>query len=152
MSREEVVSDQILQSVMSGKAMQPVTPDEYASMMGQAQYITKDDDVTQAMKSHEGLKKLIPAVSPMLRTSNINKDKTLKLMKINWRIALRWELLINAKEGEPYSMGEFYAWDNYGIGAIEDTREGWRGKLLTERIQAYRIELAQRKRKFLGIF
>lgn len=114
------------------------TPDDFAVMMAQTHYLLKDDDVLDVIKASPRLKRLMPALSHLLRTTNITDKKTIIEMKLRWKIAVRYELFLNSDEAA--SMAEYHAWVNYGYAAIEDTVKGWRGRLTTERIKAFKLE------------
>lgn len=136
---------------MEGREAAGVTPDEFAIMLAQTHYLLRDEDIMKVVQSDPRLTKLVAHLSHMLRTTRIDDRTTLKRMKLRWRIACRLELLILAEN--PASLAEYYCWVNYGEGVIEDTWQGWRGKLTTERIRTYKIERgAPKRKKFLGLF
>lgn len=141
-----------LGQLLQGEQGQQSSPDDFAVMMAQTHYLLRDDDITQILKGSanpHAMKRLLPALSQLLRTSNINNDKLLLEMKLNWRIAVRYALFIN-NTGEETDMAEFDAWINFGYAAIEDTRKGWRGNLVTNKIRTYKIEGAQKQGGFFS--
>lgn len=128
-----------------------VDPTEFSKIMGQTHYLLKDDNIDDLFSTDERIKKLRPALSHLIRTSRCDDKKSITRLKLQWRIACSLELLILPKK--PASMGEFLAWLTYGYTVIEDMRNGWRGKLVTERIRSFKVETsAPKKKKFLGIF
>jgi len=128
-----------------------VDPTVLSKIMGQAHYLLKDDNIDDLLSKDERIKKLRPALSHLIRTSRCDNEKSIRLLKLQWKIACTLELLILPKK--PASMGEYLAWLIYGYTVIEDMRNGWRGKLLTERIRTFKVETSESKRKkFLGIF
>lgn len=127
--------------------------DEFAVMLGKIHYLYKDDEVLELMEMNDRLKQLRPAISHLTRTTRIVDDKTIRLLKLRWRRALRLQLLVLGGRNDVRSQAIFDAWLNYGYAAIEDTRKGWRGKLCTETIRKYEISGAEKQRKkILGIF
>lgn len=142
--------DQVLDSVVRSGEMQP-SQDEMASMLGQVYYLLKDDETFQLLREDPDMKNLMPMLSHLLRTSNLDK-KTIEIAKLRWRIACRLVLLCQ-KEAVLVNVAKFNAWLVFGYAAIEDAKEGWRGRLVTEKIKTYKVETqAQRRGKFLGIF
>lgn len=129
-----------------------ITPDDFAVMLGQVHYLFKDDDVIKFLTEHPRLKKLLIGLSHMIRTSRLDNKRVIEEMKLRWKIALRLEILILNKEKDTKSVALFQLLVNYGYAAIEDARNGWRGKLVTEKIKTYRFEGAAKKKKFLGLF
>jgi hypothetical protein len=120
-------------------------------MMGQMYYLAKDEEISKLVAEDPSLKALTPTLSHLLRTSNLDKD-TIKEMKIRWRMACRLQILIG-RNPDLGSYSKYQSWVNFGYAAIEDTKEGWRGRLLTERIKIMKVEMGQpRRRKLLGIF
>lgn len=139
-----------LGAYLSGVAqLEQMTPDDFAQMMGQAYFLLKDSDIIELMKgtkmSPSTMKRLMPALSHMLRTSNINNELQLMEMKLNWAIALRYALFINNDVDDSADMAAYYAWLNFGYAAIEDTRKGWRGNLVTNKIKTFKIEGAAKQ-------
>lgn len=148
-------TDEIAAAAISAKEQGEggVPPDEFAMMLAQAHYLYKDDDVAKILKEDERLKNLVPALSHLIRTSRFTDDRLIKEMKLRWRRAVRLKLLVLGGRTDVKSYAEFDAWCNFGYSVIEDARQGWRGKLVTERIRTYKIEGGEKKRKkFLGIF
>jgi hypothetical protein len=142
-----------LGQLMQGEQGQQSSPDDFAVMMAQTHYLLRDDDVTALLKSTtnpHAMRRLLPALSQLLRTSNINNEKQLLEMKLNWAISVRYALFINNDTDTEADMAEFYAWLNFGYAAIEDTRKGWRGNLVTNKIRTYKIEGAQKQGGFFS--
>ena len=142
-----------LGQLMQGEQGQQSSPDDFAVMMAQTHYLLRDDDITSMLKSTSNphaMRKLLPALSQLLRTSNINDARQILEMKLNWAIAVRYALFINNDTEAEADMAEFYAWLNFGYAAIEDTRKGWRGNLVTNKIRTYKIEGAQSKTGFFS--
>ena len=148
---EEILKGSIAQS--EGQyAPGDVSPDEFSRIMGQIHYFLTDDIVTKLAYNDSRVKKLLPVLSHLVRTSRCHNEKRLYEMKLRWRIACRLELLILPEN--PASMGEFHSWLTYGYTVFEDMREGWRGKLAAERVRTYKIETGgpKQRKKVLGIF
>jgi len=123
---------------IQGDSMQPPTPDDMAHILGQVDYIVNDHHIIGMMKSDPDLRPLYPMISSMLRTSNLD-PKTIQLMKLQVSRALRIQLMVR-KPATMMNLAKFDAWRCYIFGAIEDTKNGWRGRLATEKIRTYRIE------------
>jgi len=119
------------------------SPDDFSVMMAQTHYLMKDDDITDMIKRNKHLRKLMPALSHLLRTTRINDRKILTIMKLRWKRAVRYELFIMSDK--PASMAEFDAWVNFGWAAIEDTFQGWRGNLVTIRQRVFKLEGGAKK-------
>lgn len=127
-----------------------LSQEDLVEKLAQIYYLLKDTDVLnilKAKKEENRLQKLIPAISHLVRTTNINNEKTIIEMKIRWRIAVRRVIFIDTSN--PGTMAEYHAWLNFGYAVIEDTRKGWRGKLATERIRTFKIEGSARRKGLL---
>ena len=139
--------DDLLARIAQSQEMQTVTTEDYYQYMGQIYYLVKDEEVMSLLREDPDLKQLIPALSHLLRTSNITDKNIIKGMMLRWKRACRNQLLVS-KSPNLVSQSKFDAWVNYGYAAIQDTIDGWRGRLVTERIKTYKIETNQAKKGF----
>lgn len=142
-----VFQDDLLAKIAQSQEMQQVTTEDYYQYMGQIYYLVKDEEIISLLREDADLKQLMPALSHLLRTSNITDKNIIKAMMLRWKRALRIQLLVQ-KSPKLVSQAKFDAWTNYGYAAIQDTIEGWRGRLVTERIKTYKIETNQAKKGF----
>jgi len=143
-----ILPDEVAQKLrMMG--IQPTTDQDFYQMMGQTYFIVKDRDVTALMMEDPDLRELYPTLSHLVRTANQDKN-TIKEEKLRWRRSCILQLLVK-KKPNLQSQAKYDAWVNFGDACFEDTKDGWRGRLFTERIRTYRIEDArQKKKRFLG--
>ena len=149
---QKAVTDEILARIVAGEAMKQVTTEDYYQYMGQIYYLVKDEEVQQLLRADPNMKELMPALSHLLRTSNITDKLVIKELKLRWRRACRIQIMV-MNSPNLVSQAKFDAWVNFGIAAIEDAVEGWRGRLVTERIKTYKVESsAPPRKKILGIF
>lgn len=134
--------------------MQQVTMEDYYQYMGQIYYLVKDEETQALLRDDPDLKELMPALSHLLRTSNFTDKNVVKEMKLRWRRACRIQLMVK-KTPRLVSQAKFDAWVNFGYAAIEDAVDGWRGRLVTERIKTYKIETGSQPkswwRRMLGM-
>ena len=131
--------DEILGRVVQSQEMQQVTQEDYYQYMGQIYYLVKDEEVLSQIRDDPNLKVLMPALSHLVRTSNFTNKTEIKAMKLRWRRACRVQLMV-MNSPDLISQAKFDVWTNFGFAAIEDAVEGWRGRLVTERIKTYKIE------------
>jgi hypothetical protein len=135
--------------------MNDVTPEDWQKLLGELHEITHDDEIIKILKKYPELEPLIIGISHMIRTSNLD-DKTIKQMKIRWRIAIRLQLKDFANshsEDGVNTVALFQLLTNYGYAAIEDARNGHRARMLTERIKILKFENTKKPRnKLWGIF
>lgn len=147
------VKDELLASLANAAEMQQPTQEDYYQLMGQVYYLLKDEEVMNLVTTDPDLCKLIPAISHLVRTSNIDTDKNGRkvsaIMKIRNRRALRIQLLVN-KTPNLRSQALFDAMTNFCDSVVEDMKGGWRGRLVTERIKTYRFETAEKQKQ--GLF
>ena len=149
MSTGDPQTDALIASLV-GATEGALSQEDLVEKLAQVYYLLKDTDVLNILKADEEkdrLRKLIPALSHLVRTTNITNEKTITEMKIRWRIAVRRVIFIDTEN--PGTMAEYHSWLNFGYAVIEDTRKGWRGKLATERIRTFKIEGAAQKK---GLF
>lgn len=120
--------------------------------MGQIYYLVKDEEIQKQLRDNPKMAVLMPALSHLLRTSNFTDKLVIKEMKLRWRRACRIQLMV-MNSPDLVSQASFDAWVNFGYGAIEDAVEGWRGRLVTERIKTYKVETSRpQRKKIFGIF
>lgn len=141
--------DPLLTEILRGESMQQVTTEDYYQYMGQIYYLVKDEETQQLLRSDPKMMYLMPALSHLLRTSCITDKTVIKEMKLRWRRACRIQLMV-CQTPKLVSQARFDAWLNFGNAAIEDTRDGWRGRLVTERIKTYKIESGGQKKGWLS--
>lgn len=133
------MQDEILGRVVQSQEMQQVTQEDYYQYMGQIYYLVKDEETQALIRDDPSLKVLLPALSHLVRTSNFTNKTEIKAMKLRWRRACRVQLML-MNSPNLVSQAKFDVWVNFGYAAIEDAVEGWRGRLVTERIKTYKIE------------
>jgi len=121
--------------------------EDYYQYMGQIYYLVKDEETQALLRDDTDLREIMPALSHLLRTSNFTDKAVIKEMKLRWRRACRIQLMVK-KSPSLVSQAKFDAWVNFGYAAIEDAVEGWRGRLVTERIKTYKIETGSTKKGF----
>ena len=132
--------------------MQHVTTEDYYQYMGQIYYLVKDEEVQKLLRDDPNMKVLMPALSHLVRTSNFTDKIAIQRMKLRWQRACRIQLMV-MQTPSLVSQAKFDAWNNFGEAVVEDTIEGWRGRLVTERIKTYKVETSSPPRKkILGIF
>ena len=131
--------DPLLAEILRGESMAQVTTEDYYQYMGQIYYLVKDEETQQLLRQDPKMLALLPALSHLLRTSNITDKKLLMELKIRWRRACRIVLMVS-QSPKLVNQARFDAFVNFGYAAIEDCREGWRGRLVTERIKTFKIE------------
>lgn len=141
--------DEVLARIAASGEMQSSTMEDYYQYMGQIYYLVKDEEVMEQIRSDPALKVLLPALSHLLRTSHFSDKIVIKEMKLRWRRACRIQLMV-MNSPKLINQAKFDAWVNYGYAAIEDAVDGWRGKLVTERIKTYKIEGTPQKKGVLS--
>lgn len=145
------LEDQILQNVLATETSLPTTQEDWIQYLGQIYFLVKDPETFLLLYEDPDMKPLMPTLSHLLRTSYLDK-KTITIMKLRWRRAVRLQLLC-LKEPSLVNQAKYDSWLNFGFAAIEDAREGWRGRLVTERIKVHKVETSAKKRgRFLGMF
>lgn len=128
----------------------PAGQDDFAQLLASSYFLMVDETSIGIAMADPELREMIPALSHLIRTSNLN-PKTVELMKIQWRIICRMQLLVK-KDAQLASYTKFLVWLNYGYACLEDAIGGWRGKLVTERIRTYKIETqTQKKGRLFGL-
>jgi len=143
-------ADAAMERARNAESLQPAGED-MLQYIGQTYYLIKDDDVRQMILTDPDLKPLLPALSHLLRTGNLDK-KTIQIAKLRWKITCRLQLLCKRKP-DLVSLAKYNCMLIYGFGVLEDAKQGWRGRLVTEKIRTYRVDsLTQRRKKFLGVF
>jgi len=144
--------DVYMEKILAGEVMQQFSPEEFFQTQYATYSLLKDEMVFEQLLQDSNAKILLPALSHLLRTTNITDKNAVKYMMLTWEIACRLTFLVN----EPPNLvnqAKFEAWLMFGRAAIHDAEQGWRGKLVTERIKIFKLENEEKKRrKLLGIF
>ena len=144
-------TDPRLDEIIRNDALQPQTQDDWISYLGQAYFLVSDPEVVAMLKADPDLTVLMPALSSMVRTSNLT-PKTVAILKVRWRMACKMQLL-SKKSAELVDVTKYQIWLMHGYAALEDALHGWRGRLVTEKVRSYKIEGDSKKRsRFLGMF
>lgn len=142
---------EILADIVKTSEMKPTSAEDWYAFLGQSYHLTKDEQTFKQILGDPDLAPLLPTISHLLRTSNLERI-TVKEMKLRVRRALRIQLMVK-KKPSLVSQAKFDSMVNFCYAAIEDTIQGWRGRLITERIKIHKLEQGtQRRRKILGIF
>lgn len=131
------------------------TNDEMLSQLQQSYYLQIDDMTLQQYMSDPQLKYLQPAFSHLNRTSKIPETKTLHNLAAMARLDIEYILLLhelNMPEDEMELVGwaKLEALRIFGLSSVNDQIDGYRGKLVTEKIKTIKVELAGQKKK--GLF
>jgi len=114
-----------------------VSPQDFAALLPEIHYLLKDDDTTRFIKESPFRKKLQMALSTMTRTGRTDDKRVMKEMKLRWRMAV---IAADIESEDGMSISEEQGWIIYGDGVIEDRWRGWRGKLVTEKTRAFKLE------------
>lgn len=142
---------EILTDIVRTSEMKPTTAEDWYAFLGQSYHLTKDEQTFGQILGDPDLAVLLPTISHLLRTSNLDR-KTVQEMKLRIKRALRIQLMVKRKPSL-VSQAKFDAMVNFCYAAVEDTIQGWRGRLITERIKIHKLEAGtQKRRKILGIF
>lgn len=144
MSQQGTVDPLLAELIRAGE-LQQVSTEDYYQYMGQIYYLVKDEEVMQQLREDPKMKVLLPALSHLIRTSNFTDKRVIMEMKLRWRRSCRIQLML-CQSPNLVSQARFDAWVNYGYAVIEDAVEGWRGRLVTERIKTYKIEGGTQKK------
>jgi hypothetical protein len=147
------VEDEVLARVAAQEASQPTTQGQLYENMAEIYYLLKDDVLdAEFFLKNPAMRDLLPALSHLLRTSNVQDKNVIDEMKLRWKRACMIQVMVM----QPSSLANQALLDamlNFGYAAIEDLRDGWRGRLVTEKIKVFKMERPNAPRKkFLGLF
>lgn len=151
---EEIDPEAVRQRVIAGEIDRDVAddiePTDFAKMVGQIHYLYTDPKMTIILLRDPHTKPFYPLSSPVFRTGRLDNPTEIQILKREINIALRFELMVKSKEAR---LSEFYALKHFLHGCVEDRRNGWRGKLTTEKVKITKIEGTEKKRKkWFGLF
>lgn len=139
---ETIPPDQLLATLANTSEMQTASQEDYYQYMGQIYYLVKDERMDLIFNDPK-LRVLYPMFSHLQRTSNIDRDKNGRIvsamLKVRARRALRIQLMV-CQNPKLVNQAKFDALVAYSEGVVEDMKEGWRGRLVTEKIKTYKIE------------
>lgn len=144
--------DVIFERIVSGEAMQQFSPEEFFQTQYTVYSLLKDEMVNEQLLNDPDARHLLPALSHLMRTTNIEDKVAIQYCLLTWEIACRLTFLVN-KPPNLVNRAKYEAWNLFGRAVIHDAEHGWRGKLVTERIKIFKLEGEEKKRrKLLGIF
>jgi len=144
--------DVYMEKILAGEVMQQFSPEEFFQTQYATYSLLKDEITNEQLLNDPDAKNLIPALSHLVRTTNIEDKTAIAYLMLTWEIACRLTFLVN-KPPNLVNRAKYEAWNMFGRAVIHDAEHGWRGKLVTERIKIFKLETEEKKRrKLLGIF
>lgn len=140
---DDATKQALIMQLQGREASETVSPTEFQQMLGQIYFFLKDDIVDDQIKKDKRLTALYPTLSPLIRTSRQDDQRARAQAKLRLKRALRFALFVAPEETTFKDMALFDALTNFGYSAIDDQKNGWRGKLAAERVKVTKIEGVQ---------
>ena len=144
--------DPLLDNILSRAEFQPGSSDLRDSL-ADMHYLVADKNVEKILKRDPRTESLTVGTSALVRTSKKDK-KSRNIAKHQWNISCTVSLLAMRKP-QLVDLSLFNNLMIYGHSAIDDTADGWRGLLVTNKMRTIRVERGQARagglRAFLGV-
>jgi hypothetical protein len=116
--------------------------------LAQSYYLQVDNLTLELIKSDPQLSYLVPAFSHLNRTSKIPDKRLAEMARLDIEyILLLHELNASEDELELSGWAKLEALRIFGLSSVNDQLEGYRGKLVTEKIKEVRVRLEQKKKE-----
>lgn len=108
-------------------------PAEYAEQLTRANMFTHDDRVSMFLERHKAYKALVPAFSPVNRTTKHISKQDAKIAWLDQQILFTMlEMTMSPEEYESGAMEILQGFEIFGNTQISDGYEGFKAKALTE--------------------
>lgn len=140
---DDATKQALIMQLQGREASETVSPTEFQQMLGQIYFFLIDDKVNDIITLDKRLRALYPAVSPLVRTGRQDDNAARNQSKLKFKRALRFAFFIAPEETSFEDMVMFDTFNIFGYSAIDDQKNGWRGKLAAERVKVTKIEGVQ---------
>jgi hypothetical protein len=144
--RQEVLST--LAEAESHPAANVQSDQELQRDLAQSYYLQVDDMTQKQIFDDPELRYLQPAFSHLNRTSRIPDKRLAEMARLdNEYILLLHEFGLMEASVDLHGWSKLEALRIYGQALVNDQLEGYRGKLVTEKIKEVRVRLEQKKKE-----
>lgn len=148
----QTTGDPLLDQILARSEMQPGASD-LRDNLADMHYLVADKFVERLLGDDERTKALRVGTSALVRTSKKSK-KARRIAKHQWNISCTVSLLA-MRRPQLVDLALYNNLKIFGHSAIDDTDEGWRGLLVTNKMRTIRLERGESKRRglfgFLGV-
>jgi hypothetical protein len=120
-------------------------PNEYAEQLTRASAFTHDDRIDDFFKKHPEYNALIPAFSPVNRTTKHISKQDAKIAWLDQQILFTMlETTMSPEAYEAGAMEILQGFEIFGNTQISDGYEGFKAKVLTQQTKVIRAEEAKK--------
>uniref|UniRef100_A0A6H1ZYQ4 Uncharacterized protein n=1 Tax=viral metagenome TaxID=1070528 RepID=A0A6H1ZYQ4_9ZZZZ len=150
--KEEEEAKEHARNVTYAEESQPMSEEDRAMIysLGRSVYMIQDPDFNTWLLDEENkLRNSYPAFSMVNRTTNIGQhDKELLLLDYEYLLLIN-KLNMNEDEYENEGWASLAAMDIYARYMVNDSLQGWKGRLVTEQIKHIVTEIQKTKKRGL---
>lgn len=139
--KQEFRRNQIL-TEQQADAQRPTNPEiEYLTMLGKFGYLVADDRVFDFIQKHPQYNALIPAFSPVNRTTKHISKRDAQIQWLDHQILqVMLETTMSPDDYEAGAMEIMQGFEIFANTQISDGFEGWKGNILTQQVKVIRAE------------
>lgn len=145
-SKQEFRRSKILNEQISDASQNKTDPAvEYAEQLGRSGLFVTDDRVMEFLEKHSAFNALIPAFSPVNRTTKHIGKQDAKIAWLDNQILFTMlEMAMSPEDYEDGAMEILQGFEIFGNTQISDGYEGWKGRTLTQQVKIIRSEEANK--------
>lgn len=119
---------------------------DYLTMLGKFGYLVGDERIPKFVEDNPAFSALIPALSPVNRTTKHISKKDAHLQWLDFQILFTMlEMTMHPENYESGGMETLQGFEIFASTQISDGFEGWKGNILTQQVKVTRFETEKLK-------
>ncbi len=118
---------------------------DYLMALGKFGYLVGDDRIPTFVSQNPAYNALIPALSPVNRTTKHISKRDAHIAWLDFQILFTMlELTMRPEDCETGAMEILQGFEIFANTQISDGFEGWKGNILTQQVKVSRVELKEK--------
>ena len=118
---------------------------DYLAMLGKFGYLVGDDRIVQYIQNHPEFYCLIPALSPVNRTTKHIDKVDAHIQWLDFQILYTMlEMTMNPDDYENGGLEVIQGFEIFSTTQISDGFQGWKGNILTQQVKVTRTEIKEK--------
>ncbi len=118
---------------------------DYLTMLGKFGYLVGDDRIPEFISNNPAYNALIPALSPVNRTTKHISKRDAHIAWMDFQILYTMlELTMRPEDYEAGGMEILQGFEVLSNTQISDGFEGWKGNILTQQVKVSRVEMREK--------
>jgi hypothetical protein len=126
------------------------SPEELQKELAQSYHLQYDDMTLSQIDEDPQLRYLLPALSPLNRTSKIPNKRLAEMARLDMEyVLLLHQFSLNEADLDLHGWAKLESLRIFGLSSVNDQVDGYRGKLVTEKIKEVRVGVVEKKKEGL---